>query len=38
MKLIGIVGTNSTRSTNRRLLQFIQAILVTKRNRTLRNQ
>lgn len=25
MKLIGIVGTNSTRSTNRRLLQFIQS-------------
>ena len=25
MKLIAIVGTNSTRSTNRRLLQFIQA-------------
>ena len=24
MKLIGIVGTNSARSTNRQLLQFIQ--------------
>ncbi len=30
MKLIGIVGTNSTRSTNRKLLQFIQKYFADK--------